>query len=63
MVNDRAGLGWLMCARRVAGPRSRALVVPLLLAAALAGLGLGCCFQPVPFHRSIRVRKSPAPVT
>ena len=41
MVNDRSGRGSLMCARRVAGPRSRALVVPLLLGTALAGLGPG----------------------
>ncbi len=45
MFNNRAGRGSLMCARRVAGPRSRALVVvPLLLAAALTGLGPGTAF-------------------
>src|SRR5215472_15835744 len=44
MVNDRAGRGLLMCARRVAGPKARALVVLLLLAAAVAGLGPGTAF-------------------
>src|SRR5690242_2370859 len=43
MVNDRAGRGSLMCARRVAGLSSRALLV-VVLAAALAGRGPGAAF-------------------